>query len=133
MTKYSILTQCIILFWCRRTNKGIKYPRLLQLRVGRSRSKNCVASICSQNYQFLYTHPPFFFYKMKYTFYIAKKNVFTDARPLGNKRIINKNCYRSFWSHNLVKLKKQQQHCIGINIYITPYREPKVASRPPAL
>lgn len=49
--------------------------------------------------------PPPFFYKMKYTFYIAKKNVFTDARPLGNKRIINKNCYRSFWSNNLVKLK----------------------------
>lgn len=53
---------------------------------------------------FVYPPPPFF-YKMKYTFYIAKKNVFTDARPLGNKRIINKNCYRSFWSNNLVKLK----------------------------
>lgn len=62
--------------WCRRTNKGIKYPRLLQLRVGRSRSKNCVASICSQNYQFLYTPPflfSFFFYKMKYTFEQKRK------------------------------------------------------------
>lgn len=71
--------------WCRRTNKGIKYSRLLQLRVGRPRSKNCVASICSQNYQFLYTLPPpflfFFFYnKMKYTF--EQKRMFLQTLGL---------------------------------------------------
>lgn len=69
--------------WCRRTNKGIKYSRLLQLRVGRPRSKNCVALICSQNYQFLYT-PPFlfflFFNKMKYTF--EQKRMFLQTLGL---------------------------------------------------
>lgn len=68
--------------WCRRTNKGIKYSRLLQLRVGRPRSKNCVSSICSQNYQFFVYPPPFlfFFNKMKYTF--EQKRMFLQTLGL---------------------------------------------------